>query len=327
MLAEMTDSISQKKQFFILIVDDDQKMRESLKELLAIYDLTSTLAKDGQEALAYLEKDYFDLILLDLHMPNIDGFQVMKAIQIYHSETDIIILSGENSFKNARKVWQLGAQDFLEKPYDPAELIDLINKIKEKRKLNSNRIASIVEKSDRSDVNNTLIEQEHMVHHDTLTGLTNRLLLMDRLDQGIKNAQRIKKDLAVFYIDLDKFKSINDALGHAAGDEVLIAVAKRLRQTVRTVDTIARIGGDEFIVLMGSISNVRDVKAMAEKLIYSLNQPIHWNNKHELYVASSIGISLAPKDGNTPEELMQKADIAMYQSKEKDGDAFQFYSA
>ena len=92
------------------------------------------------------------------------------------------------------------------------------------------------------------------------------------------------------------------------------------------MDTIARIGGDEFIVLMESVSNVEDVKTMAQKLTYSLRRSIHWN-AHELFVTSSIGISLAPDDGNTPEELMKKADIAMYQSKEKDGNTFQFYYA
>lgn len=468
MLADITNPISKEKQFFILIVDDDPIMRESLRELLAIYDMNCTLAEDGQQALEYLNSDYFDLILLDLEMPKINGFQVMKEIQIHYSETDVIILSGEDSFENARKAWHMGAQDFLKKPYNPSELIELIHNIKEKRRLNSEKIAKMLDKSTRSDVDKTLMELEdiihnekltlaheiinsspsvaflwksisdghvkfvsenvinvlgytaeefyigkviykdiihpedveqfieeiekvntstnfkhkpyrvitkcgvvkwiehsssmlrdkqgnieyyqgiiidvterelsrqkmfqkqtileHIAHHDVLTKLPNRLLLMDRLQQAIKNAQRTKKHIALLYIDLDKFKPINDSLGHAAGDEVLITVAKRLRKNVRTVDTIARIGGDEFIILMESISNVQDVKAMAEKLNYSLRQSIHWN-AHELFVTSSIGISLAPDDGNTPEELMKKADIAMYQSKEKDGNTFQFYYA
>jgi diguanylate cyclase (GGDEF)-like protein/PAS domain S-box-containing protein len=467
MLAEITNPDPQEKQFFILIVDDDQRVRESLKALLAIYDMNSTLAKDGQQALEYLDRDYFDLILLDLEMPKVDGFQVMEEIKNHHPKTDIIILSGENSYENVRKVWHLGAQDFLKKPYNPAELIELIQKIREKRRLDSEKITDTVDNNTQRDVDNTLRELEniihnetltfaheiinsspvvailwknisdwhvqfvsenvfnvlgysteefytgkvcykniihpddvklfikamekevstnfkhkphrlitksgvviwieittsvvrdkdgeiayyqgiiidvterelsrqkllqkqtsleHIAHHDALTGLPNRLLLMDRLHQAIKTAQRTKKVLAVFYIDLDKFKSINDSLGHAAGDDVLITAAKRLRQSVRTVDTIARIGGDEFIVLMESVSHVQDVKTMAEKLIYSLRRSMHWN-AHELFVTSSIGISLAPKDGNTPEELMKKADIAMYQSKEKNGNTFQFYFA
>ncbi len=468
MLTDITNPIPPKKQFFILIVDDDQNMRESLRELLAIYDMNCTLAEDGQQALEYLKSDYFDLILLDLEMPKINGFHVMKEIQIHYSEIDVIILSGADSFENARKAWHMGAQDFLKKPYNPPELIELIHNIEEKRRLNSEITAHKLEKSTRSDVDNTLMELEaiihnetltfaheiinsspavallwknisdwhikfvsenvfnilgytaedfytskviykdiihpddveqfieeidkvntstnlkhkpyrvitkcgvvkwiedslsmvrdkqgnidyyqgiifdvterelskqkllqkqiileHIAHHDALTKLPNRLLLMDRLQQAIKNAQRTNKHLAVFYIDLDKFKPINDSLGHAAGDEVLITVAIRLRENVRTVDTIARIGGDEFIVLMESISNVQDVKAMAEKLNHSLRQSIHWN-AHELFVTSSIGISLAPDDGDTPEELMKKADIAMYQSKEKEGNTFEFYYA
>ncbi len=461
-------SIYQEKKLSILIVDDDLRMRESLRELMTMYNMATTLAEDGLQALEYLKREFFDLVLLDIEMPKVNGLQVMREIHTHYPETHIIVLSGNATFENARKVLRMGAEDFLSKPYDPAELLKLLNHLVEQKNnqvqdseskqqtvvfsgvektlmeleeiirtedLNlTNKIINsspavaflwrnvsswpvqfvsrnvidllgysanefvtnkviyrnIIHPEDRARVidevvaddkttrfqhkpyriitksgvvkwvddcssivrnaqriithyqgviidvterelhrQNMLKKQmalEHVAHHDALTGLPNRLLLRDRLQQSIKKAQRIKKHLAVLYIDLDKFKPINDTLGHDAGDEVLIAVAKRLTKSVRAMDTIARIGGDEFIVLMESVTNVQDVKAMAEKLNKSLKEPIHWE-MHELFITSSIGISLSPDDADCAEDLMKKADMAMYQSKENGRNTFQFYSA
>lgn len=456
----------QEKSVAILIVDDDLRMRESLRELLAFYDLHSTLAENGQQALEFLKNKPFDLVLLDIDMPKKNGFQVMSEINLHYSATDIIVLSGKASFENARQAFSLGAKDFLNKPYDPSELIELIHKILQKRHLNTQKTNKKLDNSALSGVEKTLVELESIIHnedltfaseiinsspvvaflwknlsywpiqfvsenvvdlsgytanefiaqkviyrdiihpddmerviketvqdqkniklkhklyriitkfgvvkwvednssmvrdeqgnithyqgiiidvterelarqkmmqnqmslehvayHDALTGLPNRLLLLDRMQQSIKKAQRAKKYLCVLYIDLDKFKPINDTLGHAAGDEVLKVTANRFSKNIRAVDTVARIGGDEFIVLMESVSDVQDVKAMAQKLNQSLNRSILWE-RHELFITSSIGISLSPDDGDNAEELMKKADNAMYQSKVKGGNSYQLY--
>ncbi|MCK5648910.1 MAG: diguanylate cyclase [Gammaproteobacteria bacterium] len=456
----------QEKPVSILIVDDDLRMRESLRDLLAFYDLHSTLAENGQQALEFLNNNAFDLVLLDIEMPEKNGFQVMSEIDHHYSATDIIVLSGKASFENARQAFSLGAKDFLNKPYDPSELMELIHKILKKRRLKAQKLSKNLEDSELSGVEKTLVELESIIHnedltfaneiinsspavaflwkniphwpvqfvsenvldllgytanefisqkviykdiihpddvervikevvqdqkniklkhklyriitkfgvikwvedsssmvrdeqgnithyqgiifdvterelarqkmlqnqmslehvayHDALTGLPNRLLLLDRMRQSIKKAQRANKYLSVLYIDLDKFKPINDTLGHAAGDDVLKVIARRLSKNVRAVDTVARIGGDEFIVLMESVANVQDVRAMAQKLNQSLNRSIHWE-RHELFITSSIGISLSPDDGDNAEELMKKADIAMYQSKVNGGNSYQIY--
>ena len=455
-----------KKPFIILVVDDDTGMRNSLRELLALHGINCTLARDGQQALELLNNNSFDLVLLDLNMPKKNGLQVMNEIHDHYSETDIIVLSGEASFENSREAFRMGAADFLNKPYNPSELIGLIHKITEKRHLKSKQMELLPEHISQNKIDKTLVELEGIIHnenltfaneiinsspavaflwknitnwpvqfasenvvnllgytandfmtgkvvytdlihqqdldqvireivndsttkmfkhkpyrmitksgvtkwiddsssivrdeqgnithyqgiiidvterelakrkmikhqmsleytayHDALTGLPNRLLLMDRMQQSIKKARREKNHLAVLYIDLDKFKPINDTLGHAAGDEVLRIVAKRLIKNIRAVDTVARIGGDEFIVLMESVSNINDVKLIAYKLSQSLNQSIHWEN-HKFFITSSIGISLFPDDGDTSEELIKKADNAMYQSKVEEGNTFQFY--
>lgn len=459
-------AIVQEKSFSILIVDDDLRMRNSIRDLLETYDMNSTLAKDGQEALEQLRNKHFDLVLLDIEMPKKNGLQVMIEIQAHYSSTRVIILSGNTSFENTRQAFRLGADDFLNKPYNPLELIDLIHKISDTNQLNIKKMDIVLENSTLSGVEKTLMELEdilhnedltmaseiinsspaiaflwkntahfpvqfvsenvvnlsgytanefitgkviyqdiihpedkkrvlnevikdsntikfrhkpyrlltkygtvkwvddcssivrdeqnnithyqgiiidvtewelgrqkmhqkqisltHTAHHDFLTELPNRLLLLDRLKQSIKKTQRDKKHLAVMYIDLDKFKPINDTLGHAVGDEVLKAVAQRLRKNIRAMDSVARIGGDEFIVLMESVVNVKDVKSLAEKLNKVLQQPIH-NDQHDLFITSSIGISLSPDDADNAEELMKKADIAMYQSKEMGRNTFQFY--
>ncbi len=449
----------------ILIVDDDRLMRNSLRDLLEVYDMNCTLAEDGQQALTHLSNNPFDLVLLDIKMPIINGLQVMNEIHDSYAGTDVIILSGEASFENSRTAFRLGADDFLKKPYNSSELIDLIHKISEKRHLKPKKTSELHNSKLQDSVEQTLMELEdiihnedqtftneiinsspaiaflwkntanwpvqfvsenvvdllgytatefitgeivytdliheedldrvikeivtdntikkfkhkpyrmitksgviiwiddfssvvrdnqgnishyqgiiinvserelankkilkkqlylqHAAHHDALTGLPNRLLLMDRMQQAIKNARRATEYLAILFIDLDKFKLINDTLGHEAGDKVLKTVAERLILTVRTVDTVARIGGDEFIVLMENISSIKDVKSIVHRMNHSLNQSVHWES-HQLCISSSIGISLFPDDGDTAEKLIKKADIAMYQSKVKEGNTFQF---
>ncbi len=164
---------------------------------------------------------------------------------------------------------------------------------------------------------------QRLAHHEPLTGLPNRILLLDRLKQSIKKIKQIKKCTALLYIDLDKFKEINDSLGHNAGDKVLKSVAKCLLDSVWAMDTVVRIGGDEFII-MESVSSIEDVKKVAEKLNHSLQQSVNINT-HELFITSSIGISLLPDDSEDPEELIKKSDAAMYRSKQQGRNTYHFY--
>lgn len=466
-ITHQTASENNNKHPAILIVDDDRNMRISLKDLLEVYTMSSSVAEDGQQAIELLNKHHFDLVLLDINMPNKNGLQVMSEINNKYSHTDIIVLSGETSFENARHALRMGAIDFLNKPFKPSELIDIIHKTIDNKCLQLNKTIALAESSsEKSGVEKTLMELEdilhnedltlaseiinsspavaflwkntadfpvqfvsenvinllgysasefiigkviykdivhpddvdrvikefvnhsksinfrhkpyrlitkygdikwvddsssivrdeqgnithyqgiivdvtewelsrqkmlkkqtslaHAAHHDPLTELPNRLLLLDRMQQSIKKAQREKKHLALMYIDLDKFKPINDSLGHAVGDEVLKTVAKRLRNSIRAVDSVARIGGDEFIVLMESVSTLQDVKSMATKLIHELQQTIYWQ-QHELYITSSIGISISPDDTDIAENLLENADVAMYQSKQNGRNTFQFY--
>jgi diguanylate cyclase (GGDEF)-like protein/PAS domain S-box-containing protein len=164
-----------------------------------------------------------------------------------------------------------------------------------------------------------------LAHHDILTGLPNRVLLADRLQQAKALSHRMNSCFAVLFIDLDRFKIINDTLGHSVGDELLRLVAGRLKRTLRETDTVARIGGDEFIILLTSVSDRDDVSVLADKILKSLTLPFKLRD-HELFVTTSLGICMFPEDDQDTEEMMKKADIAMYHAKTLGRNNAQFYS-
>lgn len=167
---------------------------------------------------------------------------------------------------------------------------------------------------------------EHLAYHDALTGLPNRHLFVDRLDHALARAQRTEETLAVLFVDLDHFKTINDSLGHTAGDQLLRAVAERLRGAVRSEDTVARLGGDEFTVLITGIKNEDDLLRLAEKIHRAIKAPLHMG-PDEFAVSASIGVGFFPQDGGSAEELLRNADLAMYRAKELGRDRTQFYAA
>ena len=166
---------------------------------------------------------------------------------------------------------------------------------------------------------------DFLAHHDPLTHLPNRLLLHDRLKHAIQVANRSGNKVAVMFIDLDRFKNINDSLGHATGDTLLQHVANRLQLIVREQDTLARVGGDEFVILLESLRDNSDAMIIAEKMMSAFDAPVLIND-HSLYLSLSIGIALYPQDGLTTEVLIKNADAAMYLSKEVGGNACHFYT-
>lgn len=166
---------------------------------------------------------------------------------------------------------------------------------------------------------------QHLAHHDALTGLPNRLLLRDRVSQMVSMSMRNHNKAALLFLDLDRFKVINDSLGHHVGDELLQAVARRLQECVRDVDTVARLGGDEFVVTLPYVRESHDAALVAAKIIDSIVLPFEVGGR-ELLIGTSIGISLFPDDGTDVDTLMRNADAAMYHAKESGRGNYQFYS-
>ena len=179
--------------------------------------------------------------------------------------------------------------------------------------------------SDITDLKNAQLQMENLAFYDPLTSLSNRRLFKDRLSKAVAESKRRGTFIALLYLDLDQFKRINDSLGHDAGDQLLVEFAIRLQECVRESDTVSRIGGDEFTVLLTDIDSSHGVHSIAEKILISLSRPVMLNNQ-EVINTVSIGITVAPSDGDDDISLLRNADLAMYQAKAKGRNNFQFFS-
>jgi diguanylate cyclase (GGDEF)-like protein/PAS domain S-box-containing protein len=184
-------------------------------------------------------------------------------------------------------------------------------------------LENFVDISDRKRAEDTI---RHHAYHDTLTDLPNRLLFQDRLTQALARARRSRRMLAVLFLDLDRFKNVNDTYGHAVGDAILREVAERLQADLREEDAIARLGGDEFAVLLPEIGSADEAAVVARKILQTLRRQFS-HGSHRLLLTTSIGISVSPRDGDDGHSLLQSADAALYHAKQRGRDTFQFYTA
>lgn len=180
----------------------------------------------------------------------------------------------------------------------------------------------------KQDITRQKMQEEKITqqaHFDSLTGLPNRLLSLNRLDQMLKEAERHKHYLGVLFLDLDNFKKVNDTLGHMVGDQLLIEAANRLRLAVRAEDTVGRLGGDEFIVLLGHLNSPSDAQQVAKSLLAQFREPLHLESR-DLLMTTSIGIAIYPNDGESPAELLRNADAAMYHSKDEGRNNYHYFT-
>ncbi|GEM_PF-762967 len=184
-------------------------------------------------------------------------------------------------------------------------------------------VGSFTEITQRKEMENEL---KRLARHDTLTGLPNRAMLMDRMEHALAKARRHGSQMGVLFLDLDRFKQVNDTLGHQIGDKLLMAASGRLTTLVRSQDTVARLGGDEFVILLEDLEAPQDAAVLAKKIIQRLEQPFQVEG-HELYVSASIGVGLYPQDGDTPQGLLRNADAAMYHAKDSGRSTFSYYTA
>lgn len=449
---DMQEAPTINSDFRLLLVDDDIRLLDSLRELLKGMGYQLTTASSGAEAIERLSRLKFDLILLDLRLRDMTGHQIMDFVRDRGIEAHVIVLSGDTSIDAAISALEHGAFGYLRKPYDPRELLKLVDNSRQRKQLEARnlQISSRLERSEklyrylidnspdiiytlndegyfsfvnkrvtsllgidrdwlvgkhyselvheedleratnafnerrcddrasrnvelrlkcRRDVdqeryfNNTLItivlnstgvysrgqgyakheflgtygvarditdrkRAEEMVtyhaYHDILTGLPNRILFKDRLGLAMSQCKRDKTELAVMFLDLDRFKRVNDTFGHAKGDELLQQVVLRLRQAIRGGDTLARLGGDEFTLVLPNLRGRQDAEAVAAKILDNLREPFEIDNQ-AIHISVSIGIVIYPGDGDSIEELLRHADIAMYQVKSIVKDGYYFY--
>jgi len=448
----------------VLVVDDNPSNLRLLLQMLTVEGYRVHLANGGKPALRFLQTMVPDLILLDIMMPDMDGYQVCKQVKADERTRDVpvIFISAMDQTFDKVKAFRSGAVDYIVKPFEIEEVfariethLALSGLKKELEQRVQERTADLIganeqlrqEIAERKRWEGVLREQEHKIrrlmdsniigvcfwnmdgeikdsndeflriigytreslnagkvrwrdmtppewhsadaiatvellksgscppyekeyirqdgsripiliggaflddsltdgigfvidrteqkraeqrihylaHHDALTGLPNRVLFEDRVNQAITHAHRERLKSAMLFIDLDDFKDINDSLGHQVGDNILRRVARRLQSLLREEDTVGRLGGDEFAISLPAISDGNDAMLVAQKVLDALRQPF-WVEGYELHVRASVGVSLYPDDGEDVETLMRTADTAMYYAKERGRDNYQFFT-
>ncbi|MCP4040844.1 MAG: diguanylate cyclase, partial [Gammaproteobacteria bacterium] len=276
----------------VLVVDDSPENVRLLNEILA-GDYQVLFATSGAMALEVARAQNPDLILLDVMMPEMDGYQVCNELK-RDPATDripIIFLTGKDRDEDEELGFGLGAADYLAKPVRPA-----VVKMRVRNQLELKR-------------NEDLILRQAL--YDPLTTLPNRQLVLERLKVMLKDSLRDNLKIALLFIDLDDFKQVNDTLGHEGGDQLLVEAARRLRESVRAVDTVGRLGGDEFTIILPRLANIESPKLIAENILQAFARPFSLVGR-ELIVTPSIGITVSPDDGSAPKLMLRNADTAMY---------------
>jgi diguanylate cyclase (GGDEF)-like protein/PAS domain S-box-containing protein len=436
----------------LLLVDDEAHALRSLGQLLHGRGYHLTCVASGGDALARLARERFDLVLLDLRLPDVGGNQVMDFINQQGIDAGVIVISGMVEIDAAIGALKRGAHDYLRKPYSREELLQTVANALQQRRLEQGNslIARQLENSEKMyrylvdsspdiiytldhegcftfvndracqllgytrreligrhyavlvheddlerarhvfherrageraarnvelrlecragtrhaqafnttamtislnamgmhlpdrapgkssfigtygiarDVSSRKRAEEviyHQAYHDILTGLPNRTLFKDRLGLALHQARRKRAELAVMFVDLDRFKLVNDTLGHVQGDALLQQVAGRLKECLRQGDTLARQGGDEFTLVLPELRDREDARIVAAKFLERLHQPFDLDG-HEVHISASIGIAVYPEHGETLDELLRHADIAMYQVKGRGKNGHAFY--
>jgi len=439
----------------LLLVDDEPILLASLEALLAPYDYLILSSEDGGGALRLLAEHRIDLVLLDLGLPDISGHQVMDGMHAMGHDAEVIVVSGNSDIDSAIGALRRGAYDYVRKPYEPEDLIQKVQNVLAKRRLERenqqirSRLADseqmyryLVDASpdliymldpwgnfsyvneraesllgyDQSDlIGRHFVELMHEddislahyvfnerrrgpraarnvelrlrcapgyaernhtaadgyitislnatgvysqkssdgredlflgtygvardvsdrkraearvayhAYYDPLTDLPNRVLFNDRLSLALIQSHRHGEQLSLVFLDLDRFKSINDTLGHVKGDELLREVSLRLKAAVRKTDTLARLGGDEFAIFLPDVGSRQEAEATVRKILEELRRPFYLDEQ-ECYVSCSVGMAHYPQDGTTPVSLLRRADMAMYHVKDEGKNGFAHFS-
>lgn len=290
----------------VLLIDDVVDSIEILNQILC-EEYRVLFATTGPMGLLVAREQGPDIILLDVSMPGMDGYQVCRELKADPATWDIpvIFITAKDQDDDQEMGFRIGGADYLTKPVRPAMV-----RVRVKNQL-------LLRRSEE------LIIQQAL--YDGLTQLPNRNLTIDRLRFSITQGHRNQTKMALLFVDLDNFKSINDSLGHDTGDLVLLATADCLRSCVREGDTVGRLGGDEFLVILPGLRHVDDAKKVAEIILQTFSRPLMVSGI-EVVVTASIGIAISPEDGMDYKSLLANSDTAMYQSKRAGKNSYHLYN-
>lgn len=318
----------------ILVVDDDQNVRFLTRQCLEAESMIVVEASNGFEAIDVFVRERPDLVFMDVEMPGMTGLEACQRIrELPQGESiPIMIVTGSDDRQSIDQGFEAGATQYRTKPVNWS----LLGRDVQYMLRASSAFNSLKRQEDRL---------RYLAYYDPLTSLPNRRSFNEQLNRLLKRSQRHKTTAALLFIDLDHFKRINDSIGHARGDSLLVEIAKRLTMELREDDAvnyfsdsnaedddigdggteIARLGGDEFTVVLSDVSEISDIEKVARRILNSLSQPIALQS-HNPVVTPSIGIALYPQDGTDPDTLIRNADTAMYVAKAEGRACFRFYN-
>jgi diguanylate cyclase (GGDEF)-like protein len=294
----------------VILIEDNDVDAQLTQDLLAewsVEEFQITHVKTLNEGLSQLSQQRFDAILLDLSLPDAFGLPTVRQVHATNPSIPLVVLSGVSDQTLALQAVQQGAQDYLVKGQGHPELLARAVRYAIERKRSEERLT-------------------YLAQYDHLTGLVNRSLFRDRLVQAMARSKRLQQPMGLMLLDLDRFKAVNDTLGHDVGDELLKAVSERLKSCVREVDTVARMGGDEFTIILEGVASESSIVVVAKRIAESISTAFELKG-HSISVGVSIGITVYPHDDHSIDELLKHADAAMYRAKQQGGSGFHFHQA
>lgn len=291
----------------VLIVDDDQSTRMTVASVLEREGYQVELGANGRDAVRLFEVLRPNVIIMDAMMPIKDGFEACREIKAMQGGSDVpvLITTALESEKSVDLAYESGAADFVPKPINLSVLRQRVRRLLDKQ-----------------------FADQHvhkLAYKDALTGLPNRTAFVEQFQQELEHAKRKNSKVAVFFIDLDRFKDVNDSMGHEAGDILLKALSGRLKNCIRSGDMLARIGGDEFVVVLSDMTGKTAPDQVAKAMLNALKEPFSLAG-NEVFAGVSIGLAIYPDDGLSKETLLKNADTAMYRAKAAGRNTYRAYT-
>ncbi|MFH1265980.1 MAG: EAL domain-containing protein [Planctomycetota bacterium] len=314
----------------VLVVDDTPDMATLMARAVEDQGYEVSVAGDGRSALEMAAAERPDVVLLDVMMPGMSGIEVLRHLKedAELRSIPVILVTAQSEDRYVVDGLDAGAHDYVSKPFKKEILAARVRSAVHVKQ-GHDRLVELNEQLQAEIVNRGRLEEQlrHGALHDALTSLPNRSLIAAHLENAIQRCRRRSGHLfALLFLDLDRFKNINDSLGHEMGDRVLIETADRLRECVRGTDAIARLGGDEFVALLDDITDITDAIRCAERILKALEQPIQLDGR-QFFATASIGIAASSTGYDRPEDVLRDADMAMYRAKQEGRGCYRLFNA